>query len=280
MIEHLPSEASRPEPHGADFALTVEGLTCQFKLRGEDRTAISNVSFRVRLGEFVGIVGETGSGKSMTLRSILRLLPPNARIISGSVRLGDRDLLAVPPREFRQIRGARIGFIPQQPQSALNPILRLDRQFRNVLRAHAKAGSGEARDRAIEALRRVQIHNPERVLASYAHEISGGMAQRVVLAMVLQMEPTLLLADEPTTALDVTVQREVLDLISSLYRKANRSVVLVTHDLGVVAQYCDTMVVLRGGEVVESGPVAEVFAHPAASYTRLLVDAAGPGRLS
>ena len=279
MTEHLRSEASRPGPHDANFALAVEGLTCHFKLRGEDRTAISNVSFTVRLGEFVGIVGETGSGKSVTLRSILRLLPPNARIVSGSVRLGDRDLLTASPREFRQIRGSRIGFIPQQPQSALNPILRLDRQFRNVLRAHAKVRSDEARDRAIEALRRVQIHNPERVLASFAHEISGGMAQRVVLAIVLQMEPTLLLADEPTTALDVTVQREVLDLISSLYRKANRSVVLVTHDLGVVAQYCDTMVVLRGGTVVESGPVAEVFANPTAPYTRLLLDAAGPGRL-
>jgi ABC-type dipeptide/oligopeptide/nickel transport system ATPase component len=280
VIEYPRSEASPPGPHDAEFALTVEGLTCHFKLRGEERTAISNVSFTVRLGEFVGIVGETGSGKSVTLRSILRLLPPNGRIVSGSVRLGERDLLAASPREFRQIRGSRIGFIPQQPQSALNPILRLDRQFRNVLRAHAKVRSGEARDRAIEALRRVQIHNPERVLASFAHEISGGMAQRVVLAMVLQMEPTLLLADEPTTALDVTVQREVLDLISSLYRQANRSVVLVTHDLGVVAQYCDTMVVLRGGEVVESGPVADVFAHPAAPYTRLLLEAAGPGRLA
>ncbi len=278
MIEHLRPEAS-PGPYDAAGALTVEGLTCHFKLRGEERTAVSNVSFTVRLGEFVGIVGETGSGKSVTLRSVLRLLPPNARIVSGSVRLGDRDLLAASPRELRQIRGSRIGFIPQQPQSALNPIYRLDRQFRNVLRAHAKVRPGDARDRAIEALRRVQIHNPERVLGSYAHEISGGMAQRVVLAMVLQMEPALLLADEPTTALDVTVQREVLDLISSLYRKANRSVVLVTHDLGVVAQYCDTMVVLRGGTVVESGPVAEVFANPTAPYTRLLLDAAGPGRL-
>ena len=278
MIRHLPSEASPPGPHDAESALTVEGLTCHFKLRGEDKAAITNVSFTVRPGEFVGIVGETGSGKSVTLRSVLRLLPPNARIVSGSVRLGDRDLLAAPPKQFRHIRGSRIGFIPQQPQSALNPIYRLDRQFRNVLRAHVKVRPGEARDRAIEALRRVQIHNPERVLASYAHEISGGMAQRVVLAMVLQMEPTLLLADEPTTALDVTVQREVLDLISSLYRQANRSVVLVTHDLGVVAQYCDTMVVLRGGAVVESGPVADVFANPAAPYTRLLLDAAGTGR--
>ena len=279
MIQDLRSEAPGSGPGDPDVALTVEGLTCHFKLRGEDRTAVSNVSFKVRLGEFVGIVGETGSGKSVTLRSILRLLPPNGRIVSGSIRLGDRDLLATSPRQFRQIRGARIGFIPQQPQSSLNPILRLDRQFRNILRAHARVTSGEARGRAIEALRRVQIHNPERVLASYAHEMSGGMAQRVVLAMVLQMEPTLLLADEPTTALDVTVQREVLDLISSLYRKVNRSVVLVTHDLGVVAQYCDTMVVLRGGAVVESGPVADVFANPTAPYTRLLLDAAGPGRL-
>jgi ABC-type dipeptide/oligopeptide/nickel transport system ATPase component len=259
-----------------DTDLVVSGLTTEFVRHRRRRTVISDVGLTVNRGEFVGLVGETGSGKSVTLRSILRLLPPNGRILAGSVKLGEVELTTASPRELRRVRGRQLGFIPQQPWSALNPVLRLERQFRKIARAHDHLSREQCRELAIQALERVEIDNPQRVLGSIASELSGGMAQRVVMAMVLQLSPRLLLADEPTTALDVTVQREILDLLASVCREDQRSVLLVTHDLGIVANYCHRVVVMKAGAVVEAGSVADVFGSPSAPYTRELLEAARP----
>ena len=259
-----------------DTDLVVSGLTTEFVRHHWRRTVISDIGFTVKRGEFVAIVGETGSGKSVTLRSILRLLPPNGRIVSGSVRLGPTELTTAPVKELRQVRGGQLGFVPQQPWSALNPVIRLERQFRNIARAHHSLSRAKARDLAVQALERVEIDNPARVLGSIASELSGGMAQRVVLAMVLQLNPRLLLADEPTTALDVTVQREILDLLASVCHDDRRSVLLVTHDLGIVARYCHRVVVMKSGRIVEAGSVDVVFGAPSAPYTRELLDAGRP----
>ena len=253
--------------------LEVDGLTTRFATRRGDVHAVNGVSFTVGDGEIVGIVGESGCGKSVTIRSILGLVRSPGRVADGRVSFIGNEIQHLPQRHLRRLRGASMGFIAQNPFGALNPILRIDRQFHNMIRAHAKTTRAKSRARAKAMMDAVGISDPERVLGGYAHELSGGMAQRVVIAMALTLDPRLVVADEPTTALDVTIQRQILDLLRRVVRDDHRSMLLVTHDLGVVAQYCDRVVVMYAGKVVESGLVADVFQEPAHPYTLALLQA-------
>jgi ABC-type dipeptide/oligopeptide/nickel transport system ATPase component len=253
--------------------LEIEDLTVEFGLHGQARQIINGISFTVERNEIIGLVGESGSGKSTTARSVIGLLPPTGRS-SGRVVFDGREISTTSPRKVRAIRGTQIGFVAQNPFDALNPILTIERQFFNVMRAHEKVGRREARSRAEKLLHSVGIADPARVLAGHAHELSGGMAQRVVIAIALSLDPKLLIADEPTTALDMTVQRQVLDLMRDIILSTGRSMLLVTHDLTVVATYCDRVAVMYHGDIVEIGDVSRVFTSPDHEYTRTLLDAA------
>lgn len=253
--------------------LRVRDLKTRFVTQHGVVHAADGVSFDVADGEIVGIVGESGSGKTVTINSVLGLVRPPGKVTSGSAMFEETDLLSLTRRELRRIRGMRIGFIAQNPFGALNPILPIRKQFENVMRAHVKIDRRSIRRHALDMLQKVGIAGPQRVLDGYAHELSGGMAQRVVIALALLLDPRLVVADEPTTALDVTVQRQILDLISSLVREGNRSLLIVTHDLGVVAQYCDRVVVMYAGRVVEQGRVEQVFMRPLHPYTLALLRA-------
>jgi oligopeptide/dipeptide ABC transporter ATP-binding protein len=259
--------------------LEIEGLVTRFAGPNGTVHAVNGVSFNVDRGEIVGLVGESGSGKSVTVRSIMGLVEPPGQIVHGSIRLAGRELVGMKRRELRRIRGVEMGFVGQSPFASLNPILSIEAQFRNVVRAHRRASAAEARSLATEKLAAVRMPGIDRVLKGYAHELSGGMAQRVVIALAMLLDPPLLIADEPTTALDVTVQREILELLRELMSAGGRSMLIVTHDLGVVAQYCRRVVVMYAGKVVEQGPVAAVFGAPAHPYTQALLDAVPrPGR--
>ncbi len=252
--------------------LDVTNLRAQFETRTETTEAVRGVGFKVAAGQSVGIVGETGSGKSVTLRSILGLLRPPGRVTGGSAVFNGTDLIGLSPKKLRAIRGKEIGFIPQNPFGSLNPILPIRAQFSNVLKAHGQhVSAGDTRERALAMLESVGIKGPERVLDGHAHQLSGGMAQRVAIALAFILEPQLIVADEPTTALDVTVQKQILDLLDGLIAGGHRSLLIVTHDLGVVANYCEHVVVMYRGEVVEQGPVDAVFNAPAQEYTRTLL---------
>jgi oligopeptide/dipeptide ABC transporter ATP-binding protein len=257
--------------------LEVRGLTTQFATRRGTVHAVNGVSFDIGDGEITGIVGESGSGKSVTVRSVLGLIRQPGRVTGGSVRLAGRELIGLPAREMRRLRGAQIGFVGQSPFAALNPVFSIEEQFRNVIRAHRTSSRQDAAALAAEKLSAVRMPGIQRVLKGYAHELSGGMAQRVVIALAMLLDPPLLLADEPTTALDVTVQRDILELLRELMLAGNRSMALVTHDLGVVAQYCHSVIVMYAGKVVERGPVATVFKRPAHPYTLALLDAVPRG---
>ena len=253
--------------------LEVSDLHVQFRSRRRTVHAVNGVSLSIGEGETVGLVGETGCGKSATVRAVIGLLKSPGRVTAGSVRLDGTDLLHLPPRRLRRIRGASIGFVPQNPFGALNPVLRIERQFRNVIRAHRGGRRGGIRRTALVMLEAVGIADPERVLRGYAHELSGGMAQRVVIALAMVLNPRLVVADEPTTGLDLTIQRQILDLIADLARTEGRSMLLVTHDIGVVAQYCSRVLVMYAGQVVEAGPVHKVLKEPAHPYTEALLAA-------
>lgn len=221
----------------------------------------------------MGLVGESGCGKSVTIRSILGLVPPPGRVARGSVEMAEAgNLLSLSSKSWRRVRGARIGFVPQSPFAALNPILKIERQFYNVLRAHRSVSRAEARATALDMLERMGIREPDRVLAGHAHELSGGMAQRVVIALAVMLDPELIIADEPTTALDVTVQKRILELLLGVVRESDRAMLLVTHDLGVVAHYCERIAVMYAGRIVEEGTVGEVFSDPAHPYTQGLLE--------
>lgn len=256
--------------------LKITDLGVEFRSRVRTTTAIQGVGFEVPTGSAFGLVGETGSGKSVTLRSIIGLLPPSARMVSGQIEFEGTDLRKLSSRRLREIRGHRIGFVAQNPFGALNPILSIEKQFANVIRAHRKASRSDIRELALERLESVHVRAPERVLKGYAHELSGGMAQRVVIALAMVHDPALVIADEPTTALDVTVQRQILDLIDEQISGGDRSLLLVTHDLGVVAQYCQYVGVMQSGRIVETGTVADVFTKPSHPYTQQLLAAVPP----
>lgn len=253
--------------------LEVDDLRSVFHTSRGTVHAVNGVSFTVNRGELLGIVGESGCGKSATIRSIIGLLRPPGEVVGGrAMFLGD-DLIAMPPRRRRRLLGTRLGFVPQNPFGSLNPVMSIERQFRRVITEHTKATRAQARELAASMLSRTGIADPARVLDGYAHQLSGGMAQRTVLAIAMCLDPDLVIADEPTTGLDVTVQRQILDLTMELLEAERRAMLLVTHDLGVVAQYCSRVVVMYAGKVVEHGPVSEVFSRPAHPYTELLLRA-------
>jgi oligopeptide/dipeptide ABC transporter ATP-binding protein len=252
--------------------LSVQNLTTRFHTRTGTVHAVEDVSFSLEAGRALGIVGESGSGKSVTCYSLLGLLPqPPARIHSGRAEFDGLDLLAASSGELRRIRGARISMVFQDPMTSLNPFLKISTQLAEPLQIHRGMSRKAALEHAVEALAEVGIPDPERRIRSYPHEFSGGMRQRVMIAMALVTRPELLICDEPTTALDVTVQKQVLDLIRERRRQLGTAVIFITHDLAVVAEVCDHVQVMYAGRIVESAPAAELFAHPLHAYTRALL---------
>ncbi len=251
--------------------LSVQGLTTVFDVGPTPLIAVNDVSFEIRKGETLGLVGESGSGKSVTAFSLMRLVQPPGRIASGRVLFQGRDLLSLPEREMCRVRGAGIGLVFQEPMAALNPVMRVGRQIGESLVVQGMANVREARDRAIELMRAVKIVDPERRVDDYPHQLSGGMRQRVMLAVALACKPPLVIADEPTTALDVTVQAQILDLLREMKRTFDLSLLLITHDLGVVAEVADRVAVMYAGRIVEEGPVRTIFRQPAHPYTRGLL---------
>ncbi len=251
--------------------LQVANLRTYFHTRAGIVRAVDDVSFSLRAGETLGIVGESGSGKSVACYSLLRLIPqPPGRIESGQALFHGLDLLRCPERELRAIRGNRISMIFQDPMTSLNPYLQIGDQVIEPLRIHEKISHHDAFDRGVTALREVGIQDAARRMRSYPHEFSGGMRQRVMIALALITKPAVLLADEPTTALDVTVQAQILELIRSLQRDRGSAVLFVTHDIGVVAGFCDRVLVMYAGRVLESGPTADLFYEPKHPYTQAL----------
>ncbi|HET6503683.1 MAG TPA: ABC transporter ATP-binding protein [Amycolatopsis sp.] len=253
--------------------LGVRDLRTQLRRGREVVTAVDGISFDVGPGETVGLVGESGCGKTMTGMSIMRLLPPHGRIAGGSIRLAGRELTALSEREMRRTRGRDVAMVFQDPMTSLNPTMPVGRQIVEAVRLHREVGRAQARDRAVEVLNLVGMPQPEQRLASFPHELSGGQRQRVMIALALACEPRLLIADEPTTALDVTIQAQILELLQELRDRLSMGVLLVTHDLGVIAGRADRVLVMYAGRIVESGPTRELFARPRHPYTAALLGA-------
>ncbi|CAH2599256.1 dipeptide ABC transporter ATP binding subunit DppD [Rhodovastum atsumiense] len=248
--------------------LSIEGLRTVFPSGRQDVAVVDGVSLAVGKGRTLGIVGESGCGKSMLSLSLLRLVPPPGRIAGGRVVFDGRDLLGLPPEQMRMLRGRRIAMIFQEPMTSLNPVFTVGAQIVEAMRAHDRGSPMAAlRARAIAALERVRMPAPERRFDEYPHQLSGGMRQRVMIAMALACEPDLLIADEPTTALDVTVQAQILDLLRRLQAQTGMAIILITHDLGVVAEMADEVAVMYAGRVVERAAVADIFADPQHPYT-------------
>ncbi|HUL05415.1 MAG TPA: oligopeptide/dipeptide ABC transporter ATP-binding protein [Candidatus Acidoferrum sp.] len=250
--------------------LEVKGLAIRFKLPQGWVTAVDGVDFELRRGEVVGIVGESGSGKSQILLALMGLLAANGRA-SGSALFQGREILNRSARELDEVRGSAMAMIFQDPMTSLNPYMRVSDQLTEVLTTHRGVGSAEALEIAVRMLERVRIPEARRRIRLYPHEFSGGMRQRVMIAMALLCEPALLFADEPTTALDVTVQAQILELLADLARDFNAAVAIVTHDLGVIARLCDRVIVLYGGRIMEQAPIEEVFYDPRHPYTKGLL---------
>lgn len=252
--------------------LSVENLTVEYLSNKEVVRAVNDVSFSLNYGETIGLVGETGAGKTTIARSIMGILPvPPARVKAGQIYLDGTELLSLPEEEFQKIRGKRISMIFQDPMTALNPIMRVGKQISEVIQTHEGVSVSDADERAKEVLKMVGISSDR--FREYPHQFSGGMKQRVVIAIALACEPDLLIADEPTTALDVTIQAQVLDMISELQHKRNSAMILITHDFGVVAKSCDKVGVVYGGQIVEFGTKAQIFKNPLHPYTQGLFDA-------
>lgn len=239
-------------------------------------TAVNDLSFNIAAGETLGLVGESGSGKSVTAFSILRLLQPPGRVASGRVLFEGRDLLSLPEREMRQVRGARISLIFQEPMTALNPVMRVGDQIAEAITVHDRTDRAAAWDCAAELLDAVHIPDARRRLRDYPHQLSGGMRQRVMIAIALACHPPLVIADEPTTALDVTIQAQVLDLLRELRARYDLALLLITHDFGVIAEMADRVAVMHNGSLVEEGPVRQILRAPVHDYTQRLL-AAVPG---
>jgi oligopeptide/dipeptide ABC transporter ATP-binding protein len=257
--------------------LEVSHLRTIFDVPGRPVEVVRDVSFEIRGGETLGLVGESGSGKSVTAFSIVRLLPPPGRAIGGTVVFQGRDLLALGEREMEQVRGASIGLVFQEPMSALNPVMRVGAHIAEALTVHGLATRREARDRAIDLLQAVRIPDAARRVDDYPHQLSGGMRQRVMIAIAIACHPPLVIADEPTTALDVTVQAQILELLREMKERLHLSLLLITHDLGVIAETADRVAVMYAGRIVEQGPVRDLFHDPLHPYTRGLL-ASIPGQ--
>ncbi len=254
------------------YTLEVEHLNASFFTRAGEVQAVRDVSLRIPQGQIVGIVGESGCGKSMLARSVIGLLREPGRVVSGRILLDGTDLLALPERDRRKLRGNRISMVFQEPMTSLNPVMKVGPQVEEVLRLHTSCTAGEARQRTLEVFRAAGIPDPERRLHCYPHQLSGGLRQRVMIAMAMVLRPRLLIADEPTTALDVTVEAQILRLMRSLCGLGT-SVMLITHSLGVVARVCDRVYVMYAGQMVEHADTLTLFQHPLHPYTRGLLDA-------
>ena len=252
--------------------LEVKDLRTSFFTDAGEVRAVDGVSFAVEAGKLMGLVGESGSGKTASVLSVMRLLPESARVVGGAVLFEGRDLLKLSEPEMRAVRGAQIAMIFQEPMTSLNPVFTIGSQIGEAVRLHQHTGRRETLERTIEALRLVGIADPERRVNDYPHQLSGGMRQRVMIAMALACEPKLLIADEPTTALDVTIQAQILDLIRELQMRLSLAVILVTHDLGIVAQYADDVTILYAARVMEQAASAELFRTPLNPYTRGLLE--------
>jgi oligopeptide transport system ATP-binding protein len=251
-----------------DSLLEVQNLSVSFDTYAGEVKAVQEVSFSVLPGEAIGIVGESGCGKSVTAHSIMGLIPiPPGRTVSGKILFNHTDLLQLPDKAMEKIRGNDIGMIFQDPMSSLNPVLTIGTQITETLQLHKKMSRKESMEKAVEMLRLVGIPSPEKRVKDYPHQFSGGMRQRAMIAMALACNPKLLIADEPTTALDVTIQAQILDLIKSLNREFNTSVIMISHDLGVIASLCSRVIVMYAGRIAETGSVYDVFHNPQHPYT-------------
>ena len=256
-----------------EVLLKVDELRTEFfSSKTSSVTAVDKVSFDIYKGEILGLVGESGCGKSVTSLSVMQLLKDTpGKVTHGQVLLDGKDLLKMPDAEIRSIRGGRMSMIFQEPMSALNPSMRIDRQMMETIMLHTNKSKEEARSHAAAMLGKVGIPDPPRVLKNYPHQLSGGMSQRVMIAMALSCDPQLLIADEPTTALDVTIQAQILDLMKKLQKEDQSSILLITHDLGVVAEMCTRVIVMYAGKIVEEAPVRQLFASPTHPYTQGLI---------
>lgn len=254
-----------------DILLKIEDLSVGFKIGKKMVNAVEGLSLEVRKGETLGLVGESGSGKSVTVTSILKLLPSNAVISSGRIIYKGRDLVLLSEKEMQKIRGNEISMIFQDPMTSLNPVFTVENQLVEAIQIHQKISKNEAKKRAVELLDMVGIKDPEKKIKLYPHEFSGGMRQRVMIAMAVSSNPSLIIADEPTTALDVTVQKQILDLLKSLQERFKTSIIFITHDLEVVSDIADRAAIMYAGQVVESGSVETIFDNPLHPYTRMLI---------
>ena len=274
MTETLSAPSVRGVPPARDVLLDVRDMRTHFRVLDGIVPAVDGISFQLKRGQTLGIVGESGSGKSVTALTIMRLLDiPPAEIVEGSeVWFDGREILSMPLDQMRAIRGKDMAMIFQEPLTSLNPVFTVGDQITEQVRLHLKVKPREARERAIESLREVGINSPERRVNQYPHELSGGMRQRVMIAMGLSCEPKLLIADEPTTALDVTIQAQILELLKLIQQKTCSALLLITHDLGVVAEMVDHVIVMYAGEIVEGGTVHEVLLEPRAPYTMGLLE--------
>jgi peptide/nickel transport system ATP-binding protein len=262
---------SPPSLAKGQSVLEVRDLSAHFDTLLGPVRSVDGISLTVRAGETLGVVGESGCGKSVTAMSIMRLLPANSAHVFGSVTLRGTELLALSERQMRAVRGNRISMVFQEPMTSLNPVLTIGRQIAESIALHQDCSASEAHKRSVAMLRMVQIPEPERRAKEYPHQLSGGMRQRVMIALALACNPEVLIADEPTTALDVTIQAQILDLIARLRADLGMGVVMITHDLGVVAESCDHVIVMYAGKIVEEAPVLELFADPKHPYTRALM---------
>jgi oligopeptide transport system ATP-binding protein len=251
--------------------IDIQDLRVSFFTPGGEVQAVRGISWHLDEGEAIGIVGESGSGKSVSVYAIMRLLQSPGRVIGGTINFDGQDLLSLPEKEMRKIRGNKIAMIFQDPMTSLNPVYTIGNQLREPLKLHLKMGRAAAKERSLKLLSSVGIPSPQRRLKQYPFEFSGGMRQRAMISMALACEPKLLIADEPTTALDVTIQAQILEIIKELKMRCCMSLVLITHDLGIVSDICDKLIIMYGGEIMEYGPIEGLFENPAHPYTLGLI---------
>ncbi len=254
--------------------INIEDLSTHYSTSGGVVRAVDNVSLKIHKGEAVALVGESGSGKSTIAFSMMRLISSPGRIINGKVALNGRDILSLSKSEMTRVRGDEMGMIFQEPLTFLNPLIRVGEQIAEAIRIHQKAIPSEAKEKAVEALRLVQLPNPETIANYYPHQLSGGMRQRVLIAIAISCRPHLLIADEPTTALDVTIQAQIMQLLHKLCKELDTALLLITHDLGLVAEYCDRVYVMYAGQIVEEADIFKLFKSPKHPYTAALLSCA------
>lgn len=255
-----------------DSILKVNGLKTYFFTDDGQVPAVDDISFEVKKGEILGIVGESGCGKSVTSMSIMKLVQSPGKVVAGEILFNGEDLFNASERQMRRIRGNQIGMIFQEPMTSLNPVFTIGNQLLEAIRLHKNLSKKEAWNRAVEIMSLVGLPRPEQLMGEYPHQLSGGMRQRVMIAMAMVCEPDLLIADEPTTALDVTIQAQILELMKKLNQEMNTSIILITHDLGVVAEMCDRVVVMYSGKIVEEGSTKKLFNNPQHPYTQGLIE--------